>query len=109
MTEAWSIEKFYKHLDDDIYTTYLDQSGTHSCLFGCDKGFLNDFALHRHIQASSCEESDKLVKGLLKCKTCNGTTFSDIIDALDHLEQSHTQLLTVAVSPYVCLTCDIGT
>jgi hypothetical protein len=102
------MEKFYKHLDDDIHTEYVYQSGTHPCLSRREKGFFNDFALHRHIQASSCEESDELLRDVLKCKACNDTTFPDIIGALDHLEHSHSQLLTVADSPYVCLTCDIG-
>jgi hypothetical protein len=109
MNEAYTIERFYKHLDDPLHTEYFYQNNTHVCPFGCQKGFLNDFALHRHIQQSLCEESNALLAGLEARKQCNnGNNFPDIIGALNHFEDDHEDLMTRAGSRYVCDPCDIG-
>ncbi|KAH0332514.1 hypothetical protein KCU81_g10088, partial [Aureobasidium melanogenum] len=109
INEAWTIDKFYKHLDDSLHTDYFFQKDMHICPFGCQKGFLNDFALHRHIQQSSCKESEDLSAEIKTCKQCNvGTKFPDIIGALDHLADDHDNLTSRIGSPYVCVQCDVG-
>jgi hypothetical protein len=55
ITEAWTIGKFYKYMDVSLHTTYFYQVGTHAYPFGCEKGFLNDYDLHKHIQKDMCE------------------------------------------------------
>jgi hypothetical protein len=61
ITETQTNEKFYKHMEDDTHTTYLYQHKSHICPFGCNKGYLNDFALYRHIQKNLCEEAGSLL------------------------------------------------
>ncbi|KAG9566150.1 hypothetical protein KCU79_g3922, partial [Aureobasidium melanogenum] len=39
INEAWTTEKFYKHLDDALHTDYFYQQNTHVCPVGCQKGF----------------------------------------------------------------------
>ncbi|KAG9719835.1 hypothetical protein KCU73_g14689, partial [Aureobasidium melanogenum] len=108
MNEAYTIERFYKHLDDALHTDYFYHQNTHVCPFGCQKGFLNDFALHRHIQQSSCEESNALSDDIKTCKQCNDTSFPDIIGALVHLADDHEDMTSRIGSPYVCAPCDVG-
>jgi hypothetical protein len=49
LPEVWTIEKLYKQVHEDLHTTYFYQVGTHTGPFGCEKGSLNDYALHKHI------------------------------------------------------------
>lgn len=112
ITEAWTVVRFYKHMEDDMHTTYFYQNGSnsHKCPFGCHKGFLNDFALHRHIQQKLCEEADKLFTDIKICQQCDDRSGKtpDIIGALDHFEDDHHDLISVNGSPYVCALCNIG-
>lgn len=109
MNEAYTIERFYKHLDEALHTDYFYQKNTYVCPFGCQTGFLNDFAVPLHIQQSLCKESNALLAGLEACKQCNnGNNFSDIIGALNHFEDDHEDLKTRAGSRYVCDPYDIA-
>lgn len=58
--QTWTVDSFYKHVDDDVHTTHFYQAGSHNCPFGCHMGFLNDFASHEHIQKRSCKEEESL-------------------------------------------------
>jgi hypothetical protein len=110
ITETWTVDKFYKHLNEEIHTIYFEEVGSHVCPFGCEEGFLNDYALHKHIQKQSCESAAKLLARIKNCSQCNGTSgrVPDIIGALDHLADDHPQLMSVAGSPYVCAPCGVG-
>jgi hypothetical protein len=108
ITEAWTNEKFYKHMDDDIHTTYLCEQDSHVCPFDCEMGFLNGFALFTHIQKKSCEKADNLLEKIKTCKQCNDGEVPDIIGALNHLEDDHPHLLSANGSPYVCAIYDVG-
>lgn len=54
ITEEWTVEKFYKHMEDAMNTTAFYEAGTHVCPYGCSKGLMNEFSLHRHVQNSMC-------------------------------------------------------
>ncbi|KAH0294107.1 hypothetical protein M436DRAFT_81786 [Aureobasidium namibiae CBS 147.97] len=102
ITESWSIQQFYKHMEDGTHTAYFYHARSHQCPFGCHEGFFNDFALHRHIQKQLCEQADALLADIKKCKQCNdrsGMT-PDIIGALNHLDDDHSDLLSISDSPY---------
>jgi hypothetical protein len=107
ITETWTNEMFYKHMEDDVHTTYMYYYDSHICPFECHQEFLNDFALFRHIQKQSCEKAAKLFHEIKTCKQCNDHS-PDIIGALDHLEDDHSDLLSVTGSPYVCTICNVG-
>ncbi|KAG9666912.1 hypothetical protein KCU99_g9362, partial [Aureobasidium melanogenum] len=88
MNEAYTIERFYKHLDEALHTDYFYQKNTYQSL---------------------CKESNALLAGLEACKQCNnGNNFSDIIGALNHFEDDHEDLKTRAGSRYVCDPYDIA-
>jgi hypothetical protein len=108
ITEAWTNEKLYKHMDDDIHTTYLCEQDSHVCPFDCEMGFLNDFALFHHIQKKSCEKAEKLLEKIKTCEQCNDGEVPDIIGALNHVENDHPHLLLVNGSPYVYAIYAIG-
>lgn len=107
ITEAHTIERFYKHLDDNLHIAYFYQQSSHVCPFECHKGFLNHFALHRRIQQSLCEESETLLNDIRKCTQCNANRIPDITSALDHLSDDHEDLITSG-SLYVCAPCGVG-
>jgi hypothetical protein len=110
ITEAWSIEKFYKHMDVGLHTTYFYQVGIHTCPFGREKGFLNDYALHKHMQKDVCEDGELLFEEIMKCRQCNYSSGRnpDIISALEHLADRHPELMSAAGSPYACAPCGVG-
>lgn len=92
-------------MEDVAHTAYLYQEQHHCCPFGCQKGFLNDFALHRHIQESKCENIEDFSREIQSCKHCQ-TTFPDFIGALNHLEQAHSTLM--AINAFRCSPCSLG-
>lgn len=104
--KAYIIDRFYKQLDDTLHTEYFHQRNTHMCPFGCPEGFLNDFALYRHIQQSWCKESDTLIYDIKTRTQCDDGSFLpvDIMDVLDHIEDNHSAL--VARIRYVCEKCN---
>jgi hypothetical protein len=111
ITEAWTVERFDKHMDEDLHTTHFFQLGSHRCPFGCQKGFLNDCALHKHIQKGLCEDGETLFEDIKRRKQCNHSSgrTPDTIGALDHLADRHTQLTSVAgLTLYVCAPSGIG-
>jgi hypothetical protein len=71
IAEAWTKEKFHKNMDDDVHTTYFYQFGDRTCTFECEKGSLNAYALHKHIQKDVCEDGETLFEDIKKCKQCN--------------------------------------
>ncbi|KAG9602284.1 hypothetical protein KCU86_g2828, partial [Aureobasidium melanogenum] len=91
-TESYTIERFHKHMEDHDHFKHFYDTSSHRCLFGCEKGFLNEFALHRHAQQSMCEETAHLSEAIKNCSLCSSTS-PDVIGALDHLEQRHGHVL----------------
>jgi hypothetical protein len=74
------------------------------CPFGCRQGFLNDYALFRHIQKSLCEDAEDLFGEIKICRQCNSTA-PDIVGALNHLTDHHD--IFVGNSPYICAPCAV--
>jgi hypothetical protein len=68
ITEAWTNEMFYKHMEDDMHTTYLYPQDSYIFSFKCHQRFLNDFALFCYIQKQSCEKPAKLFVEIKTCK-----------------------------------------
>lgn len=66
VTESWSIDRFYKHIEDDMHTTYFYDNGIHQCPFSCHNEYLSDFALHRPCQKQMCEQANKLFEEIEK-------------------------------------------
>ncbi|KAG9953383.1 hypothetical protein KCU85_g1208, partial [Aureobasidium melanogenum] len=93
-----AVDRFYKHMEDDAHFKYFYDKSSHRCPFGYEKGFFNEFALHRHIQRSNCEETPDLLAAIKNCSMCSATS-PDVLGALMHLEQSHDQVLADANIP----------
>ncbi|CAD0088305.1 unnamed protein product [Aureobasidium mustum] len=91
-------------MEDVAHTAYLYQEQHHCCPFGCQKEFLNDFALHRHIQECKCENVEDFSQEIQSCKHCHAT-FPDVIGALNHSEQAHNALTASHASQ--CRFCNI--
>lgn len=85
-------------MEDDAHFKYFYDKSSHRCPFGYEKGFFNEFALHRHIQRSNCEETPDLLAAIKNCSMCSATS-PDVLGALMHLEQSHDQVLADANIP----------
>jgi hypothetical protein len=67
ITPLWTVKKFYKHMEDAFHTNFYSENDQHECPFGCEKGSLNEFALHCHIQESRCKMVDDLKEKIHEC------------------------------------------
>ncbi|KEQ65647.1 uncharacterized protein M437DRAFT_81503 [Aureobasidium melanogenum CBS 110374] len=105
--QSYTIDSFYKHMEDDAHFKRFYDKSSHHCPFGCEKGYFNEFALHRHVQQRMCEEAEDLSGAIKNCSMCSATS-PDALGALIYLEQSYDQVLADANSPLHCTPCNVN-
>jgi hypothetical protein len=46
--------EFYLNMEEASHATYLFDNSSHTCTFGCRKGFINAHSLPRHYLSTEC-------------------------------------------------------
>jgi hypothetical protein len=94
-------------MEDDTHLKYSYDTRSHPCHFGCEKDFLNELALHRHVQQLMCEEAQDLSEAIKTCSICSAT-FPDVLGELVRWEQRHGHVLANTNSLFHCTPCNIN-
>jgi hypothetical protein len=101
---------FYLHMEEDSHATWLftECDSQHLCLFGCQKGFINEHSLLRHYFSPGCQghrHDDDNQHVIIQqcewplyghpCRACKlefaseGELWNHITDPIQHYESAH--------------------
>ncbi|KAH0160258.1 hypothetical protein KCU67_g6797, partial [Aureobasidium melanogenum] len=105
--QSYTIDSFYRHTENDTHLKHFYDTRSHPCHFGCEKGFLNELALHRHVQQLMCEEAQDLSEAIKNCSICSAT-FPDALGELVRWEHRHGHVLANTNSLCHCTPCNIN-